>query len=143
MESGHLLNGRYRLVDRLGAGGMSVVWRAHDEVLGRDVAVKMLSPELAADPQLLQRVRLEARSAARLRHPNIVEVYDYGEAADGAGHRLPYVVMEVVEGRSLAQLLTGGALPWRLAVLICAQVAAALAAAHDRGVVHRDVNPAT
>ncbi|MEH1054533.1 serine/threonine-protein kinase [Micromonospora sp. CPCC 206171] len=141
METGQLLNGRYRLVDRLGAGGMSVVWRAHDEVLGRDVAVKMLSPELAADPQLLQRVRLEARSAARLRHPNIVEVYDYGEAADGAGRRLPYVVMEVVEGRSLAQLLTGGALPWRLAVLICAQVAAALAAAHDRGVVHRDVKP--
>ncbi|MEH0824311.1 MULTISPECIES: serine/threonine-protein kinase [unclassified Micromonospora] len=141
METGRLLNGRYRLADRLGAGGMAVVWRAHDEVLGRDVAVKMLSPELAADPQLLQRVRLEARSAARLRHPNIVEVYDYGETADGDRRRLPYVVMELVEGRSLAQLLTGGALPWRLAVLIGAQVAAALAAAHDRGIVHRDVKP--
>ncbi|MGS2618982.1 protein kinase domain-containing protein [Micromonospora sp. LZ34] len=140
METGRLLNGRYRLADRLGAGGMSVVWRANDEVLGRDVAVKMLSPELAADPHLLQRVRLEARSAARLRHPNIVEVYDYGETADG-DRRLPYVVMELVEGRSLAQLLTGGALPWRLTVLICAQVAAALAAAHDRGIVHRDVKP--
>ncbi|MDO3704028.1 serine/threonine-protein kinase [Micromonospora sp. C28SCA-DRY-2] len=142
METGELLNGRYRLVDRLGAGGMSVVWRAHDEVLGRDVAVKMLSTSLAADPHLLRRVRLEARSAARLRHPNIVEVYDYGETTDAGGRRLPYVVMELVEGRSLAQLLTGGALPWRVAVLTCAQVAAALAAAHDRGIVHRDVKPA-
>ncbi|SCF33082.1 serine/threonine protein kinase [Micromonospora chaiyaphumensis] len=136
-----MLDGRYRLLDRLGAGGMSVIWRAHDEVLGRDVAVKLLSPELAADPQLLHRIRAEARSAARLRHPNIVEVHDYGEASDGAGPPVPYVVMEVVEGRSLEQLLSGGALPWRVAALVCAQVAAALAAAHRRGIVHRDVKP--
>ncbi|MGY0003978.1 protein kinase domain-containing protein [Micromonospora sp. I033] len=141
MDAGSRLDGRYRLLDRLGAGGMSVIWRAHDEVLGRDVAVKLLSPELAADPQLLHRIRAEARSAARLRHPNVVEVYDYGEVADGDGPPVPYVVMEVVEGRSLAQLLTGGPLPWRVAVLICAQVAAALAAAHRRGTVHRDVKP--
>ncbi|MET8835911.1 serine/threonine-protein kinase [Micromonospora sp. NPDC004540] len=142
MDVGSMLDGRYRLLDPLGTGGMSVVWRAHDEVLGRDVAVKLLSPDLAADPQLLHRIRAEARSAARLRHPNIVEVYDYGEAVDGEGPPVPYVVMEVVEGRSLAQLLTGGPLPWRVAVLICAQVAAALAAAHRRGIVHRDVKPA-
>ncbi|WP_088961450.1 serine/threonine-protein kinase [Micromonospora purpureochromogenes] len=141
MDAGSLLDGRYRLLDRLGAGGMSVIWRAHDEVLGRDVAVKLLSPELAADPQLLHRIRAEARSAARLRHPNIVEVYDYGEDADGDGPPVPYVVMEVVEGRSLAQLLTAGPLPWRVAVLVCAQVAAALAAAHRRGIVHRDIKP--
>ncbi|MFG3578741.1 protein kinase domain-containing protein [Micromonospora chersina] len=142
MDAGSMLDGRYRLLDPLGSGGMSVVWRAHDEVLGRDVAVKLLSPDLAADPQLLHRIRAEARAAARLRHPNIVEVYDYGEAADGDGPPVPYVVMEVVEGRSLAQLLSGGPLPWRVAVLICAQVAAALAAAHRRGIVHRDVKPA-
>ncbi|WP_422733453.1 serine/threonine-protein kinase [Micromonospora sp. WMMD558] len=140
MDTGSLLGGRYRLRERLGAGGMSVVWRAHDEVLGRDVAVKVLSSDLAADPQLLDRIRAEARAAARLRHPNIVAVYDYGDAT-GDGAPLPYVVMEVVEGRSLAELLTGGALPWRVAVLIGAQVAAALAAAHEQGVVHRDVTP--
>jgi hypothetical protein len=137
MISGDLLDGRFRLRDRLGVGGMSVVWRAHDEVLGRDVAVKVLSPHLARDAALLDRIRDEARAVARLRHPNIVDVYDFGEAPGP----VPYVVMEVVEGRSLADLLTGGALPWRLAVLIGAQVAAALAAAHDRGVVHRDVKP--
>jgi hypothetical protein len=131
------MDGRFRLRGRLGAGGMSVVWRAHDEVLGRDVAVKVLSPGLARDRSLLADIRAEARAIARLRHPNIVEVYDYGEA--GA---LPYLVMEVAEGRTLAQLLTAGALPWQTAVVIGTQVAAALAAAHDRNVVHRDVKPA-
>ncbi|MEU8662083.1 serine/threonine-protein kinase [Actinoplanes philippinensis] len=137
MNTGDLIDGRFRLRDRLGAGGMSVVWRAHDEVLGRDVAVKVLSPALARDPARLADIRDEARAVARLRHPGIVEVYDYGEAGG-----LPYLVMEVAEGRTLAQLLTGGALPWPTAVVICAQVAAALAAAHDRSVVHRDVKPA-
>ncbi|MEU4625637.1 serine/threonine-protein kinase [Actinoplanes sp. NPDC023801] len=137
MNTGDLMDGRFRLRDRLGAGGMSVVWRAHDEVLGRDVAVKVLSPGLARDLAVLTHIRAEARAVARLRHPNIVEVYDYGEA--GA---LPYLVMEVAEGRTLAQLLTAGALPWQTAVVIVAQVAAALAAAHDRSVVHRDVKPA-
>ena len=136
-----MLDGRYRLLDRLGAGGMSVVWRAHDDVLGRDVAVKVLSPGLASDEEVLNRIRSEARSAARLRHPNVVQVHDYGETLDDDGVPLRYVVMELVDGRSLAQLLTAGALPWRLAVLICAQVAAALAAAHARGIVHRDVKP--
>ncbi|WP_328472702.1 protein kinase [Actinoplanes sp. NBC_00393] len=135
MNTGDLMDGRFRLRDRLGAGGMAVVWRAHDEVLGRDVALKVLAPDLARDAMLLARIRDEARAVARLRHPNIVDVYDYGEAP------LPYVVMEVVEGRSLSQLLTGGALPWRLASVIGAQVAAALAAAHQQGVVHRDVKP--
>ena len=128
---------RYRLLDWLGTGGMSVVWRAHDDVLDRAVAVKVLSSHVAASPGLLDRIRTEARSAARLRHPNVVEVYDYGETAD----RLPYVVMELVDGRSLAEVLRRGPLPWRAAVTIGAQVAAALAAAHARGIVHRDVKP--
>src|SRR5207302_9550142 len=91
--------GRYRPVERLGAGGMSVVWRGYDEVLGRPVAVKLLAAQLAADPDLRGRVRREARAAARLSHPNITNVYDYGEAADGT----PYVVMELIDGQSLAQ----------------------------------------
>jgi serine/threonine-protein kinase len=128
---------RYRLLDRLGTGGMSVVWRAHDEVLDREVAVKLLSPDVAANPGLVNRIRVEARAAARLRHPNVVEVHDFGETEDG----LPYVVMELVEGRSLAAVLADGPLPWESAVHVCAQVAAALAAAHARGIVHRDVKP--
>ena len=141
VDSGHLVNGRYRLRERLGHGGMSVVWRASDEVLGRDVAVKVLAAQLAADPDTLRRLHDEARAAAALRHPNVVEVYDYGEMTH-QGQTLPYVVMELVNGRSLADLVTGGALPWKLAVVIGAQVAAALADAHARGVVHRDVKPA-
>ncbi|WP_127505445.1 serine/threonine-protein kinase [Actinoplanes solisilvae] len=146
MESGFLAGGRYRLIERLGHGGMSVVWRATDEVLGRDVALKVLAAqlattELATAQAVLRHLRDEARAAAGLRHPNVVEVYDYGESAED-GRTLPYVVMELVDGRSLHDLLSGGALPWRLAVVIGAQVAAALAAAHTHGVVHRDVKPA-
>lgn len=138
---GYLIAGRYRLVERLGQGGMSVVWRADDEVLGREVAVKVLSSALASDPELRSRIRDEARTAARLRHPAIVAVYDYGEITDVA-RTSPYVVMELVDGRPLADMLTGGSLPWKVAVLVGAQVAAALASAHAAGIVHRDVKPA-
>jgi eukaryotic-like serine/threonine-protein kinase len=137
MDIGQTIAGRYRLLERLGAGGMSVVWRAEDGLLGREVAVKVLSAHLSADPAVLRQLYAEARAAAGLRHANVVEVYDYGET-DG----LPYVVMELVEGRPVNALLTGGPLPWRVAALIAAQVAAALAAAHARGIVHRDVKPA-
>jgi serine/threonine protein kinase len=130
--------GRYRLVERLGAGGMSVVWRGYDEVLGRPVAVKLLAAEMARDPDLRGRVLREARAAARLSHPHITNVYDYGEAADGT----PYVVMELVDGQSLAQRIASGPVPWRSAVRVAAQVASALAAAHAQGLVHRDVTPA-
>src|SRR5689334_16527034 len=133
-----LLAGRYRLVERLGAGGMSVVWRGYDEVLGRPVAVKVLAAELVSDAELRGRVRREARAAARLSHPNITNVYDYGERDDGT----PYVVMELVDGQSLAQRMASGPLPWRTAVRVAAQVASALAAAHAQGLVHRDVTPA-
>ena len=126
--------------DRVRAGGMSVVWRARDEILDRDVAVKVLSPAVAESPDVLRRIYSEARAAAGLRHPHVVEVYDYGETPDG-DRVVPYVVMELIAGRSLADVLSGGALPWRSAVLIGAQVAAALAAAHARGIVHRDVKP--
>jgi len=120
---------------------MSVVWRADDDVLGREVAVKVLSPALARDPELRRQIRDEARTAARLRHPAVVGVYDYGELNEN-GRPLSYVVMELVDGRTLADMLTGGGLPWKVAVLVGAQVAAALAAAHSAGIVHRDVKPA-
>jgi serine/threonine-protein kinase len=141
MDGVQCLSGRYLLVERLGAGGMSVVWRGHDEVLGRPVAVKLLAPKFATDPTSRDRIRAEARAAARLNHPYITDVYDYGES-EVDGRTVPFVVMELVEGMPLDEHLSGGAMPWRQAVELCAQVAAALAAVHDRGLVHRDVKPA-
>ncbi|HEX5198328.1 serine/threonine-protein kinase [Paractinoplanes rhizophilus] len=142
VEIGRMIAGRYRLDKQLGRGGMSVVWRADDEVLGRQVAVKVLSAELAGKPSLRDRIRDEARTAAGLRHPGIVSVFDYGEFAED-GRTLSYVVMELVDGCSLAdRLAAGGALPWPEAVSVGARVAAALAAAHADGIVHRDVKPA-
>src|SRR4051794_3527792 len=138
-----LLAGRYRLVERLGAGGMSVVWRGFDEVLGRQVAVKVLPPSTSADPSFRRRLRAEAQAAARLSHPHITNVYDYGEATTVDGEPVPYVVMELVDGESLAAVLARvRRLPWPAAVRITAEVSAALAAAHSRGIVHRDVTPA-
>ncbi|MEH1126506.1 serine/threonine-protein kinase [Micromonospora sp. CPCC 206061] len=133
-----LLGGRYRLVEQLGVGGMSVVWRGFDEVLGRQVAVKVLDGKLASDPAFRRRIRIEARAAARLCHPHITNVYDYGQSDD-----TPYVVMELVDGEPLADVLArDGVLPWQTAVTVCGEVASALAAAHQRGIVHRDVKPA-
>ena len=127
---------RYRLVEKLGTGGMSVVWRAYDEILGRQVAVKVLSPQLAGDHTVRERLRQEALAAARLCHPNITGIFDFGESP-------PYVVMELNEGESLAaRVARQGPLPWRDAVVTAAEVASALATAHARGVVHRDVTPA-
>lgn len=142
MEAVRLLTDRYRLVERLGAGGMSVVWRAHDEVLGRDVAVKMLSSRYAGDAASRDLIRYEAQAAGRLSHPHVTSVYDYGEAVEPDGTRVPYVVMELVEGVTLDARLAEGPLPWPVAVRIAAEVAAALAAAHARGLVHRDIKPA-
>ncbi|MGC4877267.1 serine/threonine-protein kinase [Micromonospora sp. DT43] len=136
-----LLDERYRLIEQLGAGGMSVVWRGYDEVLGRQVAVKVLASRLASDRAFRHRIRVEAQAAARLCHPNITNVYDYGESHQ-VGLTVPYVVMELVDGGSLASRLGREVrLPWREAVTIGAEVSSALATAHGRGVVHRDVTP--
>ncbi|MFI5488752.1 serine/threonine-protein kinase [Micromonospora echinaurantiaca] len=137
MQRDQLLAGRYRLGERLGEGGMSVVHRAHDEVLERDVAVKVL---VGSDAVARRRIRAEAKAAARMSHPNVTNVYDYGESSL-AGEQVPFVVMEVLTGRTLEQRLADGPLPPRAALRVCAEVAAALAAAHALGLVHRDVKP--
>jgi serine/threonine protein kinase len=139
---GELLGGRYRMVERLGAGGMSEVWRGHDEILDRPVAIKMLAGRQASDHAVRRRIRIEAKAAARLSHPYITNVYDYGEASEAGGEPIPFVVLELVDGVTMATCLAGErALPWPAAVRACAQVAAALAEAHAHGIVHRDVKP--
>jgi serine/threonine protein kinase/DNA-binding CsgD family transcriptional regulator len=137
-----VLANRYRLVDQLGKGGMAVVWRAYDEVLDRQVAVKVLAAKFAGTAESRIRVLAEARAAARMTHPHVGAVYDYGESVTGNGDRVPFVVMELLSGRSLEQRLRQGRVPINQALKICAQVASALAAAHARGLVHRDVKPA-
>lgn len=141
LSSGTLLARRYRLLDRVGVGGMSVIWRAHDEMLDRLVAVKVLASSLAADARFREWARAEARAAAALDHPSVTAVYDYGETVNEDGTVSPYVVMELLDGEPLSARLTDGPLPWREAVRICVAVAGALASAHRRGVVHRDITP--
>ncbi|MEU4065743.1 serine/threonine-protein kinase [Streptomyces wedmorensis] len=136
-----LLDGRYRLGERLGRGGMGTVWRAHDTVLDRDVAVKELNLAGLPDEEfavLRSRMEQEARAAARIRHPGVVTVYDVLEQ-DGR----PWIVMELIDGRSLADVVASdGPLPSRDVARIGAQVLSALERAHGAGVVHRDVKPA-
>ena len=136
-EIGNVLGNRYRLIELLGQGGMATIYRARDSQLERDVAVKVLRTEYGRDPDFSSRFRQEAQAAAALNHPNVVAVYDYGQ--DEAG---PYIVMELVDGEDLASVIRRtGALPPRQAARISAEIARALAAAHARGFVHRDVKP--
>lgn len=136
---GVLLGGRYQLIERVGVGSMGEVWRAWDSTLERAVAVKVMLPALLEEAGFAARFLREARILAALDHPGIVKVHDYGENADP--HAV-FLVMELVEGRSLSALLTEqGALDPALAMSIAAQTLEALAAAHARGIVHRDVKP--
>jgi serine/threonine protein kinase len=139
IEAGMTLGGRYRLDERIAGGGMGEVWRGTDQVLGRTVAVKVLLPSLLNEPGFGERFRGEARTMATVNHPGIVDVYDYG-SDDAVG---AYLVMEYVEGEALSHTLSkvGRLTPARTMDLV-AQAAEALQAAHDRGVVHRDVKPA-
>jgi serine/threonine-protein kinase len=133
-----LLSDRYELGATIGAGGMARVVQAHDRLLDRPVAVKLMRDDLSADPTVRQRFLREARAAARFAHPNAVAVYDTGQ--DG---RRPWIVMELVDGDNLADRLAAeGALPAETAKAITDQVLAALSAAHRAGMVHRDVKPA-
>lgn len=141
MEVQQRLGDRYKLLNELGSGGMAVVWKAHDEVLNRPVAIKVLAGRYADDEQSRARIQTEARAAATISHPNIAQVYDYGESDDDEV-RLPYVVMELINGPTLAERVMQGPIPPRAAFRIGGEVAAALAAAHAHGLVHRDIKPA-
>ena len=135
---GRLIGGRYRLIAPLGEGGMATLWRAMDEQLDREVAVKLLRPQFGNDPGFAARFKQEARSAGSLSHPNIVSVYDYGTDAETGGQ---FIVMQLIDGEDLAAILQKGPLKTEDAVRIAIGVASALEAAHRRGIVHRDVKP--
>ncbi|MDQ1032822.1 serine/threonine protein kinase [Streptomyces umbrinus] len=140
-DQGRLIAGRYRVLDRIGRGGMATVWRAHDELLGRQVAVKKLHPQPHLDDAelatLFERARREAHSAARISHPNVVVVHD---VVDDEG--LPTIVMEYVPSTTLAELAARGPVPPEEVARIGRGLIAALRAAHRAGVLHRDVKPA-
>jgi serine/threonine protein kinase len=128
--------GPYEVISLLGAGGMGEVYRARDRKLGRDVAIKVLPPDVARDPERLARFQREARSAAALNHPHIVTVHSVEE-----DHGVHFLTMELIEGQGLDQLIPADGLPVEQVVDIAAALADALAAAHDKGIVHRDLKP--
>jgi serine/threonine-protein kinase len=134
---GELIAERYELEELVGTGGMSSVYRAHDNLLERDVALKMLHPQFTADGDYVERFRREARSVAQLSHPNIVTVIDRGEQEDRQ-----FIVFEYISGENLKALVEReGPLPEQQAVELALQIARALGFAHDHGLVHRDVKP--
>ena len=135
-ETTRVLAGRYVIQRLLGRGGMGEVYEAVDQRLKRQVAVKLLRENLSSEPGFVQRFREEAQTAGRLSHPNVVTVYD-----DGIDEGQPFIVMEHVRGRSLQQALASGGLTEQRALEVCAEAAAALQAAHDAGLIHRDIKP--
>ena len=128
--------GSYRIVAWIGAGGMGEVYRAHDTKLDRPVALKLLPPQVAADADRLRRFHTEARAASSLNHPNILVIHDFGDH-----DARPFIVSELVEGETVRRRLDRGPLPVRDAVAMSMQIASALAAAHARGIAHRDIKP--
>ena len=133
---------RFRLRRQLARGGMGTVWAAWDERLDREVALKLLPRALVSEPSAEARFEREALAMARLQHPNVVGIFDVGTFDPGVGEELPYLVMELVRGRSLNEMIAdNGALPPRKAARIIEQVSFALAAAHEVGVIHRDLKP--
>src|SRR6185503_10872737 len=128
--------GPYEVLAPLGAGGMGEVYRARDSRLHRELAIKVLPESIAGDAALLARFQSEARAASALNHPNIITIHDIG-STDGVS----YILMELVDGKTVRELLSGGPLPLKKTLQIAAQVAEGLAAAHARGIVHRDLKP--
>src|ERR687893_491944 len=133
-----LVDNRYRLVRPLGSGGMADVYLAHDSILDRDIALKVMSTRYASDDEFVERFKREAQSAAALSHANIVSIFDRGESEDGTY----YIAMEYLPGGTLKdRILKRGALPPQMAAEVALQIAEALQAAHKRGIIHRDVKP--
>src|SRR5918998_1210671 len=141
-ESPRVLGNRYEVGDLLGRGGMAEVHLGRDTRLGRDVAIKMLRTDLARDPTFQERFRREAQNAAALNHPAIVAVYDTGEEISDAGEKLPFIVMEFVNGLTLKEVLAAEQrLQPRRALGILADICAALEFSHRHGIIHRDIKP--
>lgn len=137
VKKGIVLNGRYELIEKIGRGGMAEVWAGKDSVLGRNVAIKIMLPQFAMDPDFVARFRQEAASAANLANPYIVNIYDWGHEDD-----IQYIIMEYVQGQDLKHLIQNkGILPAKSAAKIGAQVCQALSTAHGQDIIHRDVKP--
>src|SRR5437588_3748429 len=134
--SADMVIGQYRVISKIGEGGMGEVYRARDTKLGRDVAIKVLPAAFSADTERLRRFEQEAQAAGALNHPNILVIFHIG-THDGA----PYIVSELLEGETLRERLAGAALPQRKAIDYALQIAKGLAAAHEKGIVHRDIKP--
>lgn len=135
---GKLLGNRYEMIEKIGNGGMATVYRATDKILKRDVAVKILRDEFTTDEEFIKRFEVEAQSAARLTHPNIVSIYDVG-----VEENMHYIVMELIQGKTLKEIIVEekGPLPWKWSVNVAIQIASALETAHRNNIIHRDIKP--
>ena len=135
---GKLLGNRYEIIEKIGNGGMATVYKATDKVLKRNVAVKILRDEFTTDDEFIKRFEVEAQSAARLTHPNIVSIYDVG--VDGNFY---YIVMELIQGKTLKEIIVKekGPLPWKWSINVSIQIASALEMAHRNNIIHRDIKP--
>src|SRR4030095_14475329 len=128
--------GHYSILEKLGSGGMGVVYKARDEHLHRFVALKVLPESFAADAERLNRFEREARAASALNHPNVITIYDVAQV-----DAIPYIVMEFVEGRPLRQTISGGPLPMDMVIRLAEQLAEGLSKVHAAGLIHRDLKP--
>lgn len=140
MQPGQMM-GPYRLINEIGKGGMAIVWKAYHAAMDRYVAIKMLPYQFAQREEFLARFRQEAKVIARLEHPHILPVYDYGEGGDTPGEEMPYLVMRLLEAGTLTERIQAGELPLDEIDRIFTQLAEALEYAHEKGIIHRDIKP--